>query len=484
VGPPAGSKRAGGSGGVEGGKELFGGREIGIEAQDTEKGGAGVVELAGGAVEAGEVHANFAFSGGTFEGGLPKFAGFGEVSLIGFDGGEVGGGFQGVGIEHESFLVERSGFGKIATLLGGEGKSAEKRGIIRRIGKRSLEKSFGLRLSHGHAAVDDGLPGESEVARIFGRIGSIQKGNESGNRGGGWLRGGSGGRLGMSRDAVVGDLGVGDVGTLRHGHVAGSAVGLILVVFGGKLFAVARNAFDAEIGGAIFGRHGLVRIVAGGASESVAGLLLAATFGESFELAGGAESWRDIAGEDVVTDEGGEVVAGTEFVDVFAGALDGSVAFEMALHADLIAKSGRELAGIDDGGGAVQCVGGPGAVAAFASDAGEEERRVGIEIVTSREWGAHTAEVAMHATGGGGEVERHGGGRAIGGGHVPEMAIGVPVDGGFEEEAVGREKVSAAAAALADVVEEFPLTVNEGIARAVEGEDDLSVLGGNFVVNP
>ena len=226
-----------------------------------------------------------------------------------------------------------------------------------------------------------------------------------------------------------------------------------------------------------------MRIVAGGARKSVAGLLLASTFGECFELAGGAESGRDVAGEDIVADVGGEVVAGMEFINVFSSALDGSVAFKMALHADLIAKSGREFIGIDDGGGTILGVGSSRAMAAFASDAGKQEGWVGIMIVAAHKRRANAADVAMHATGGGGEIEWHGGGGAIGGGHVPKVAVSVPVDGGFEQEAVGRKKVSTAAAALADVVEKFAFAVDEGIAGPVEGEDDFALFAGDLVVN-
>ena len=246
-------ERAGGSGGVKGGEELFGGREVGVEAENAEENGAGVIEPAGGAEEAGEVHADFAFGWGAFEGGLPEFEGCGEVSLIGFDGAEVGGGFEGIGIDRESLLVEGGGFGEITALLSGEGEGAKKRGIVGRFTKRSQEKPFGLRLGHGHATGDDGLPCQGEVAGVLGGIGLVGKGNESGKRGrSGRLSGGSSGRLRMARDAVVGDLGVGDVGTLRRRHVAGSAVELILVMFGGKLFAVAGDAFGAKVGDAVF----------------------------------------------------------------------------------------------------------------------------------------------------------------------------------------------------------------------------------------
>lgn len=287
----------------------------------------------------------------------------------------------------------------------------------------------------------------------------------------------------IARDAVIGDLGVGDVGAEGSGHVAGSAVELILVMPGGELFAVAGNAFGAEVRDTIFGRNGLVGVVAGGASKPGAGFFLAGAFGEGFELAGGAETGRDIAGEDVVADIGGEIVAGMEIVDVFAGALDGRVAFEMALHADLIAKNGREFRGIDDGRGGILRVGGAGAVAAFAGDAGKEKGRVGVEVVAAVERSANAADVAVHATGGGGEIERHGGRRAKGRGHVPKVAIGVIVDRRFEKEAVGGEEVGAAAAAFADVVEEFAGVVDVRVAGAIEGEEDFAVVVSDFVMD-
>ena len=124
-----------------------------------------------------------------------------------------------------------------------------------------------------------------------------------------------------------------------------------------------------------------------------------------------------------------------------------------------------------------------GAVAAFAGYAGEEERWVGIEIVAVVERRTYTTDVTMHTAGGGGEIEGHGGGGTVGGGHVPKMAVGIPVDRGFEEEAVGGEEVGAAAAALADVVKKLALAVDERIARSVEVEKDFTVFVGDFEVD-
>jgi len=463
---------------------LFGGREVGIEAEDAEQSGAGVGELVGSAIKAGEVHADLTSARGAIESGLPKLQGFVELTLIGFDGAKIGGGFERIGVERESFLVERSSVGKIATLLRGIGESGEKSGIAGRFAESCLQEFFCLRLGHGHAARDDGLPGESEVACVSGGVGGVGKGNEGGEGGGGGgSRGGDSGGLRIARDAVVGDLRVGYVGTERSRHVATGAVRLVLVVPGGKFLAVAGDAFGAEVGDAIFECDGLMRIVAGGAGERVAGFFLAAAFGEGFKLAGGAESGRNVARENKVADVVRKVVTGMEFVDVFASAFDGGVALKMTLHADLIATRGRQLGRIDDGCGGILRMGRAGAVATFAGDTGEKERRIGIEVVAAVEGRADAADVAVHATGGGGEIEGHEGRRAVGGGHVPKVAVGVPVHRGFEDETVGGEKVSAAAASLADIVEEFALAVNEGVAGSIEGEEDLAVVVGDFVMD-
>lgn len=162
---------------------MFGGREVGVEAEDAEEGGAGVVELVGAAVDAGEVHADFAFGRGAIESGLPEFEGFVEVPLIGFDRAEVVGGFEGIRIEGESFMVEGGGFGKIAAALDGVGEREKKRGIVGRFAESATEELLGLRLGQGHAAGNDGLPGEGKVAHVFRGIGSGGERNERGKRG-------------------------------------------------------------------------------------------------------------------------------------------------------------------------------------------------------------------------------------------------------------------------------------------------------------
>lgn len=162
---------------------MFGGREVGVEAEDAEERGAGVVELAGGAVDAGEVDADFALGRSATESGLPEFEGFVEVSLIGFDRAEVVGGFEGIGVEGESFLVERGGFGKIAPALDGVGEREKERGIVGRFAESSTKELLGLRLGQGHAAGHDGLPGEGKVARVFRGIGSGGERNERGKVG-------------------------------------------------------------------------------------------------------------------------------------------------------------------------------------------------------------------------------------------------------------------------------------------------------------
>jgi len=287
-------------------------------------------------------------------------------------------------------------------------------------------------------------------------------------------------------DAVIGDLRVGDIRTERRGHVARSTVELIAVMLCGEFFAVAGDTFAAEICHAILRRDGLMWVVTGSAGERVAGLSLAGAFGEGLELARGAETGRDVAGEHVVADVGEEIVSGLEIVDVFAGTLDGRITFEVALHADLIAKGRGEFGGIDgigDGRFGVLHVDSARAMTAFAGDAGIEEGRAGVVIVGACKRRAEKADVAVETRSSRRKVERHGIGGAVGWRHVPKVAVGVIVNGGFEEEAVGGEEVGSSTAALADVVKEFAGVMDVRVAGAVEAEDHFAVFAGDFVMD-
>ena len=157
---------------------MLGGREVGIEAEETKCRGPGEPELVGGTVEAGEVETDFGFAGSAIEGGLPEFESFGEAALSGVDGREVGCGFERVGIQRQSLRVQRRGFGEIAVLLSGVSKGDKQRGIVGRIAERGAKEFFGLRLGCGHAAGNNGLPGECEVPRISRGIGCVRKGDQ------------------------------------------------------------------------------------------------------------------------------------------------------------------------------------------------------------------------------------------------------------------------------------------------------------------
>ena len=115
---------------------------------------------------------------------MPELERLSEVSLVGLDGAEIGGRFKGVGIERESFLVERRRFGEIAALLCGVGESGEESGIVGIFAQCGLEEFLGLRLGHGHAGGDDGLPSKGEVSGVLGGIGRVGEGDEGRKSGG------------------------------------------------------------------------------------------------------------------------------------------------------------------------------------------------------------------------------------------------------------------------------------------------------------
>ena len=160
---------------------------------------------------------------------------------------------------------------------------------------------------------------------------------------------------------------------------------------------------------------------------------------------------------------------------------DGGFAFQVALHADVITPRGSQLGGVDDRTTVDVC--GSGAVAAFASYSVVSERRLGIAVVGAGRGRPHPAYVAMQATRVGGKVQRDLACGLVGGGHVPDLLVGVPVHGRLEEESVGLKQIASATASGADVVEQLALTLDFGIARAVETQPASSVLGVDAVVN-
>jgi len=55
---------------------MLGGREVGVAAEDAADGRAGMIELVGGAVQAGKMQDSFVLSGIALKHGLPQFQGF------------------------------------------------------------------------------------------------------------------------------------------------------------------------------------------------------------------------------------------------------------------------------------------------------------------------------------------------------------------------------------------------------------------------
>lgn len=138
---------------------------------------------------------------------------------------------------------------------------------------------------------------------------------------------------------MIGRLRVRDVcGAARH--VARRAVGLIGMMLRAESIAVARKTFRAIVRDALFGRGRGMRIVAACAGHFVAGLAFADALPERFGLAERANSLRFRIDIKEVVDVLAQVFTGTVVGELVVRLLDGDVAFEVALHADIVAASG------------------------------------------------------------------------------------------------------------------------------------------------
>ena len=78
-----------------------------------------------------------------------------------------------------------------------------------------------------------------------------------------------------------------------------------------------------------------------------------------------------------------------------------------------------------------------------------------------------------------GKVQRDLAGGLVGGSHVPDLLVGVPVHGRLEQESVSFKQVASTTASRADVIKEFALTPNFRIARPVEGQPRSFTPGGS-----
>src|SRR5580698_7573537 len=254
-------------------------------------------------------------------------------------------------------------------------------------------------------------------------------------------------------------------------------------MLGAEGVGVAGKTFRAIEGDALFGRGRRVRIVAGGAGHFVAGFEFADALPERFGLAERANLLGFLINVNEVVNVVAQIFAGVIVGELAVRLLDGDVAFEVALHADVVATRGGELGWIDDFAFAGGDVGRIVAVAAFAGDAVVCEERHVVFVFGVGDGSSRGTGVAIEAAGIRREIHRHEFGVPEGRGGVPDLFLGVPVDGGFEEEAVEGKKIGAAAVAGADEVLQTARTVHGGVVGAVEGEHGGVVFGIDAVVD-
>jgi hypothetical protein len=145
-----------------------------------------------------------------------------------------------------------------------------------------------------------------------------------------------------------------------------------------------------------------MRIVAARTRHGVARLLLALALRKGLYLADRAKSRTRSVDEEKVPNVVGERVAGLEFVSMTSWAFNGRLAFQMALHADVIAPLRRQLGRIDDR--TAIDVRTSGTMAALASHAIVSERRLGIAVVRALRGSLHSTHTATQAAGVSGKV--------------------------------------------------------------------------------
>ena len=152
-----------------------------------------------------------------------------------------------------------------------------------------------------------------------------------------------------------------------------------------------------------------------------------------------------------MTDKIVEQVAGLELIGMAARALDGHIAFKMALHANRVSPFRWKLnginyrrsfcaSGIDD----VSCA---WSVAALTANAILSEKGRRVFVLRAFERRLHPAGVALQATGVGGQVHGDFTRVAVGWSHIPNFAVGVPVDGRLEKEIIHSKQITPAAVA-------------------------------------
>src|SRR5215813_13267310 len=202
----------------------------------------------------------------------------------------------------------------------------------------------------------------------------------------------------------------------------------------GERVAVAGETFCAIESDPLFGRRRRMRIVTRRAGHFVARLALADALPQRLRLAERTNLMRFGIHVDVVMDVVAKVVAWTIVSEFAVRLLDGYVAFEVTLHADVVAARGSELGWIDDVALAGSDVGWAVAMAALACDTvvGEERHLVfvfGAGVRRSRRAGMAIEAATIRR-----QIHRHEARILKGRRSVPDFFLRIPIDGRFEEE--------------------------------------------------
>src|SRR5437868_14600511 len=135
---------------------------------------------------------------------------------------------------------------------------------------------------------------------------------------------------------MVCNLSVRDVGAERSGHVALSAIGLLLVVLRCECIAVTDQTFSSKVGYTFcFGRR-CMRIVTAGARHRVAAFYFTLAARQRFHLRDRSKALLFRASQHVMPDVVGEQISGMKIIGMLAGPLDSYFAFEVTFHANRV----------------------------------------------------------------------------------------------------------------------------------------------------
>jgi hypothetical protein len=114
------------------------------------------------------------------------------------------------------------------------------------------------------------------------------------------------------------------------------------MVFGNeRRRSMADEASASEISDPLFGRRGMVRVVAGSAGKTISALSLALTLQQRFPLAGRSGVRAQLSGVNEVSYIIGKIFAGREVSKGASCNIDHGLAFKVTLQADRVPLAGR-----------------------------------------------------------------------------------------------------------------------------------------------